>query len=153
MNSLVLCIDFDGTITYNDADYPNIGSLRRYAKQIMQILHEHGHKIIISTCRCGTPNLLAKEWCINRGIPFDSWCDNLPERMKEFDGLNPRKISADIYFDDKGFGITKIDARTWISFFGEVIKREDSGVSSDAVISIDFITALDIMKCRKEENV
>lgn len=144
MNQLVLCVDFDGTITYNDTKFPAIGTLRPYAKKILEIFAEHGHKIIISTCRCGIANIEARLFCCRNKIPFTAWCDNIPERIAEYGGQNPRKISADIYFDDKGFNVGKMCFKTWVNFFVDVIKREDSGVDPQADISIDYKTAIEL---------
>ena len=42
----------------------------------------------------------AVDWCKDRGLVFDAVNDNL-DRMKQKYGNNPRKISADVYIDDR----------------------------------------------------
>lgn len=96
-----LAIDFDGTIVEND--YPNIGNKIRGAVKYMRILHLEGHKIIINTCRAQEFESEAKAFLINEGIPFDYMNCNLPEDINHF-GMDCRKISADIYIDDKQVG-------------------------------------------------
>lgn len=45
----IIAIDFDGTIFENA--WPEVGTIREDAVEVIQALHENGNKIIIWTCR------------------------------------------------------------------------------------------------------
>jgi len=98
MNKLTLAIDFDDTIVENA--YPNIGMLRKDAKKIVNKLYKDGHYIIINTCRAGVYETQAELFLVQQGINFHRINSNSPRSRLYF---NPdcRKISADIYIDDK----------------------------------------------------
>lgn len=96
-----LAIDFDGTIVENQ--YPEIGGLRDGAKRVIRRLWKEGHSIIINTCRCAEYEADAKEFLIENGIPFHYINCNLPSDIESF-GMDCRKISGDIYIDDKQVG-------------------------------------------------
>lgn len=96
--SKCLAVDFDGTLAVTK--YPNIirpkmrliNKVKRYKKR--------GWKIILNTCREGQPLRVAVAYCAIHGLLFDAVNENLPERIKAWGG-DCRKISADLYLDDK----------------------------------------------------
>ena len=47
----------------------------------------------------------AVRWCGGHGLHFDALNDNLPERVRQY-GDNPRKVSADEYWDDKAVPVS-----------------------------------------------
>lgn len=96
--SLVLAIDFDGTIA--ELSFPKVGALRKDADTVIRKLYDDGHKIIINTCRSGKFEGMAHDFLKEHGIPFHFINSNLPELIVEY-GQDCRKISADIYIDDK----------------------------------------------------
>jgi len=98
---LKLVIDFDGTIVTNK--WPEIGEMMPNAKRIINLLASLGHKIIINTCRSGEHAENARSWLIANGIKFHSFNENLPEQI-EFYGSDTRKMSGDIYIDDRQLG-------------------------------------------------
>jgi len=97
-----LAIDFDGTIVEND--YPNIGKpIKEAAFYIRKLYYMDEHDIIINTCRAQEFEAEAKAYLILHNIPFHYINCNLPKDIEKY-GMDCRKISADIYIDDKQIG-------------------------------------------------
>lgn len=94
----ILAIDFDGTIA--TASFPEVGTLREGAYEIINQLYKEGHKIIINTCRSGKYEGMAEDFLKENDIPYHFINTNLPELITEY-GNDCRKISADFYIDDK----------------------------------------------------
>ena len=100
---LNLIIDFDGTIVYDK--YPDIGKEKPNAKTVINRLYDAGHKIVINTCRANLPAANAYGWLVDNGIKFHTFNENLPELIEKY-GSDTRKMSGDIYIDDKNlYGI------------------------------------------------
>lgn len=97
-NKLVIAIDFDGTITTNS--FPEVGELIEGANHYIQKMYQDGHYIIINTCRSGRYEGMAEDFLNKQSIPFHFINSNLPELIDKF-SQDCRKISADIYIDDK----------------------------------------------------
>ena len=100
MKKLVIAIDFDGTIVTNK--YPNIGYLKRNAKEVINKLYDEGHDIIINSCRQGREEREMVEFLIDNEIKFDEVNENLCYRIEEYEN-DCRKIGADVYIDDKAY--------------------------------------------------
>ena len=98
---MIFAIDFDGVIV--EDQYPAIGQLMPDAKNSMRLLFELGHILIINTCRAGKFAAAAQEYLKEQDIPFHYFNENMPERIEKY-GEDCRKISADVYIDDKNFG-------------------------------------------------
>jgi uncharacterized HAD superfamily protein len=98
MKKLILSIDFDGTIC--DLAYPKIGELKKDASIYIRKLYNEGHYIIINTCRSGKFEGHAQEFLDNAMIPYHYINSNLPHVIEMY-SADCRKISADIYIDDK----------------------------------------------------
>lgn len=111
----VIAVDFDGTLC--DSKWPEIG------KPHWPIIHElirrkaDGDKIILWTCREGERLEEAVLWCLNHGIQFDAINSNVPERIKRY-GDDPRKLSADEYWDDRA---------VLVSGSGSLLRAEANG--------------------------
>lgn len=101
-NHEVIAIDFDGTLF--ETDYPTIVSPNLGVINAAKWCKECGDKLILWTCREGPELDAAIQACLEYGLEFDAVNDNLPE-MKEKWGNNPRKVSADNYWDDKNSDI------------------------------------------------
>lgn len=98
LSNKIIAVDFDNTLCYSnwpDLGEPNI-PLIKYLKQQKSL----GNKIILWTCRVGKPLEDATAWCERQGLTFDAVNDNLPEVIA-FYGTNSRKITCDIYIDDR----------------------------------------------------
>lgn len=101
----VIAVDFDGTLCRNA--WPEIGKPNAELIRYLRVQQAKGDRIILWTCR--TDDLLknAVDWCKQHGLVFDAVNDNLPERIAEY-GNNCRKVSADIYLDDKNGIVSNI---------------------------------------------
>ncbi|WP_278910354.1 hypothetical protein [Enterocloster bolteae] len=64
------------------------------------MFREMGGKVILWTNRTGKALETAVEFCKSNGLEFDTINENLPEILEQF-GEDSRKITADLYIDDK----------------------------------------------------
>lgn len=101
MRRLTISVDFDGTIVSNQ--YPNIGVMQLNACDVLTEWKQLGHSIVINTCRSGIHLTSAKRWLEGNDIPFDYLNENNQALISLY-GSDTRKISADIYFDDRNAG-------------------------------------------------
>lgn len=94
----IIAVDFDGTLC--DECWPEIGAPN--LKLIGELIYRKslGNKVILWSCRAGERLEQAVEWCNSYGLMFDAVNDNIPEIIEKY-GSNSRKITADIYIDDK----------------------------------------------------
>lgn len=98
---MVIAVDFDGTIVKDK--WPKIGKFRLGAKWVMKWMIKHNHILILNTCREERLLLEAVYFLFSHGIRFEMENANIYERIKEY-GSDCRKISADLYIDDRGIG-------------------------------------------------
>lgn len=105
MDYKIIAVDFDGTLCYSE--WPELGEANK--KLIDYLLNEQasGNKLILWTCRAGKALSDAIDWCHNQGLSFDAINDNLPEIIELY-GNNSRKITCDIYIDDRNMPIEAI---------------------------------------------
>ncbi|MCR4739743.1 MAG: hypothetical protein K5886_05725 [Lachnospiraceae bacterium] len=94
----IIAVDFDGTLC-QDA-YPGIGMPDLKLIYALKELRASGKKLILWTCRNGLRLSEAVEWCSGHGLFFDAVNENLPEILEKY-GSDSRKITADIYIDDR----------------------------------------------------
>ena len=111
--NIKIAVDFDGTIV--EHRYPEIGQLRRGAKEVMNELKSCHHTIIIWTCRYLKKDLVAmRDFLLSNGIPFDWINCNAPGLS-----FHPEpKIYADVYIDDRALGFPG----DWFRIRGELLK-------------------------------
>lgn len=115
---LVLSIDFDGTIC--EHSFPEVGELKQDAAHYIRKLYDEGFTIIINTCRSGKYEGMAEDFLQDNFIPYHYINCNLP-RLIEFYAQDCRKISADIYIDDKCLmGLPE----TWEEIYNLIKKQE-----------------------------
>jgi hypothetical protein len=99
---VVLAVDFDGTVC--TVDYPEIGRERMGAKETINKLYDEGYMIIINTCRTDAgvhkAATMAQDFLKLRGIKYHHFNVNAPHILELY-GCDTRKISADVYIDDK----------------------------------------------------
>lgn len=99
---MVICIDFDGTITDKNI-FPEIGKAREHAFEAIRHFQELGHKCILWTCRYGQSLIEAINWLSKNNVKMDAYNENLYP-------LQSRKIVADVYIDDKNvFMVDDVD--------------------------------------------
>ena len=101
----IIAVEFDGTIAHTA--YPKILSPVYETIEFLWKAKSDGAIIILWTCREGEALKQAVEWCEKTGVPIDYVNENAPERAAKY-GNNSRKISADIYIDDRAVGIADI---------------------------------------------
>ncbi len=98
---MIIAVDFDGTL--HTGEWPAIGEPMPWAIAGMRRLKEDGHMLIVWSCREGYDLVDAVNWLLEHEIPFDRINDNLPKNIRKYDN-NSRKISADLYIDDRQLG-------------------------------------------------
>lgn len=91
-------VDFDGTLCFSQ--WPGLGEPNLPLIEKLIKWRSTGNKLILWTCRVGQQLAEAVEFCRQFGIEFDAVNDNLPELIRYY-GNNTRKISCDIYIDDR----------------------------------------------------
>lgn len=99
----IIAVDFDGTLCTRN--WPGIGEPN--TQLIGQLVEEqkNGAAIILFTCREKKLLREAVDWCKKQGLTFDEVNRNLKERIRAYKG-DCRKISADIYIDDRAAAFT-----------------------------------------------
>lgn len=97
-HNLILAIDFDGTIA--ELAFPEVGEMKPEADVYINKLFDEGHHIIIHTCRSGIHEGTAEKFLKEKGIHYHYINSNMPYMIEQFQ-QDCRKISADIYIDDK----------------------------------------------------
>ena len=101
MNPLLLSIDFDDTIA-KIGDFPEILGEMPGAIAGIKELHADGHRIQIWTCRHGKWLDHAKAWLDENEVPYERINENCPNLIDKWG--ETRKMSADVYIDDKMLG-------------------------------------------------
>ncbi|MFO7999650.1 MAG: hydrolase [Marinilabilia sp.] len=97
---MVIAVDFDGTIV--EHRYPEIGKEKLFAFETLKAFQEQGHLLVLWTFRTGDELEAAVEFCRQNGLEFYAVNKSFPE--EEFDGTMSRKISADVFIDDRNVG-------------------------------------------------
>lgn len=93
-------VDFDSTLNLNESDYPYCHSPNTELFKFLINRQKLGDKIILNTVRTGYILDMAVAFCKYNGLTFDKVNENLEEDIIKW-GVNPRKISADFYIDDR----------------------------------------------------
>ncbi len=94
----IIAVDFDGTLC--SECYPEIGAPNLPLIFMLKQQQCQGVKLILWTCRCGERLEEALLWCAGQGLSFDAVNKNVPETLEAY-GTEARKISADVYIDDR----------------------------------------------------
>jgi len=96
---MIIAVDFDGTIVTHE--YPKIGKDIPFAIDVLKRLQqEEHHLLILWTVRTGELLDEAIEYCRERGLEFYAANKNYPEEEES----DPRKLTADMFIDDRNFG-------------------------------------------------
>ena len=95
----IMAVDFDGTLVTNE--YPEIGKEREQFCKTIRTLQKLGVRSILWTSRTGKYLKDAIEWCEEHDLHFDTVNENLPEVIEMAEGVDTRKVFADVYFDDR----------------------------------------------------
>lgn len=98
LKDCIIAVDFDNTLAVTK--YPKIIKPIDLTCKIIRKAKENGATIILWTCRENNELEAALNWCKENNIPIDYANENVPERISKYHN-DSRKISADIYIDDK----------------------------------------------------
>ena len=101
----ILAIDLDDTIfrELSEEQFPEVGPLFPKAKEAINSLYDQGYYIIIWTCRSKAALHLAEEALVRNQIKYHALNRQSPSIMLKY-GSDTRKISADLYIDNKQLG-------------------------------------------------
>ena len=100
---MLIAVDFDGTIV--EHRYPEIGPERPYATQVLKMLIEERHQIVLWTMRDGKLLEDALKWCEERGVTFYAVNRDTSERFGSDRNKDLScKLNADIFIDDRNIG-------------------------------------------------
>ncbi len=110
----IIAIDFDDTINVNGSDtYPECGTVRLWAKEVINFMHKLGIKIVIWTSRDVAYNQDEKkmydhmspmiDWLDANDIHYDAINKSIQFAPYAYNG---RKVYAHMYVDDRSFGWT-----------------------------------------------
>ena len=94
----IIAVDFDGTLAVTQ--FPTIIEPKWNEIAICKALKKQGCILILWTCRCGDLLEEAVAWCRMFGLEFDAVNENVAQTLEQY-GTESRKISADVYIDDK----------------------------------------------------
>lgn len=98
----IFAFDFDGTLVREE--WPAIGEpIERMIKFCKWVQEQPDTRWILLTMREGPLLQEAIDFLAGIGLKPDAVNDNLPERVAEWNGSNPRKIYADYYIDDHSY--------------------------------------------------
>ncbi|MBP5383537.1 MAG: hypothetical protein J6Y57_01020 [Lachnospiraceae bacterium] len=95
---MIYAVDFDGTLSLGR--WPEVGEPNKPLFEFLIREQAAGAKVILWTNRTGGLLMGAIEYCKHRGLVFDAVNRNLPELIELYEN-DCRKISADVYIDDK----------------------------------------------------
>lgn len=109
----IVAIDFDGTITEN-SPYPITDKVRKYCRETIEFIRQNNNIVILWTCRCGKFLDEAIDFLNKNNIVVDFInCIDISNRDLS------RKISADIYIDDRNIFCEEIDWLAIKKYFQE----------------------------------
>lgn len=98
IDSKIIAVDFDGTIVSDR--YPKIGKPLPFAFETLRLLQSEGHRLVLWTVRTGRTLEEAVKFCEENGIQFYA----VNKTFAEEDDRGSRKITADLFIDDRNVG-------------------------------------------------
>jgi len=99
---MIIAVDFDGTIV--EHAYPEIGKPVPFAIEALKRLQNEDNQIILWSVREGKLLQDAVDYCKGRGLEFYAVNSNFPDETAIHDGMTARKLTADIFIDDRNLG-------------------------------------------------
>ena len=98
MKNKIIAVDFDGTLVKDE--YPKIGSPNiKLINKLRKLSRDN--TLILWTCRTGDKLKEAVEFCLLCDLQFHYINENSKEILEKYGNIDSRKITADIYLDDK----------------------------------------------------
>lgn len=98
LQNKIIAVDFDGTLVKDC--YPDIGPANLNLIRELKVLAE-SNTLILWTCRTGDKLNEAVRFCESYGLYFDYINENSKTILEKYGNIDSRKITADIYIDDK----------------------------------------------------
>lgn len=120
----IIAVDFDGTIVTHK--YPDIGELVPYAKQVINMLVNNGHKVFLWTMRCHKKDRdvlgEASQFLKDNNIKIEL-LNKSPVQFSD----SPKQY-ANIYIDDAAIGIPLIEYKRnmvvdWLAVFNMLVNE------------------------------
>ncbi len=109
-NPKVVAIDFDNTLYTGGDVYPRTGPPDLDLIRAVNYAYDKGHIIIINSCRTGTvPIGTAKQFLKRNKVKYHCFNENHHSIISKYPA-DSRKISADVYIDDKALGYNRDQA-------------------------------------------
>ncbi len=99
---MIIAVDFDGTLV--EHAYPQIGKPVPFAIEALKRLQREEHQIILWSVREGQLLQDAVNYCHERGLDFYAVNSNFPDEQGIHDGMTARKLTADLFIDDRNLG-------------------------------------------------
>ena len=96
---MVIAVDFDGTIV--EHAYPKIGKDIPFAFEVLKMLQQDRHQLILWTIREGDMLQEAVEYCRSKGLEFYAVNNSYPDKLEL---MGSRKVNADLFIDDRNLG-------------------------------------------------
>lgn len=103
----IIAFDFDGTISlgHHEDGYPEPGEIRKYAKRVINLLHDCGAVVVIWTCRDSYDDYddiqPMRDWLHEHGVKGSAINSSYEYAPFPYES---RKIYAHMYVDDRAFG-------------------------------------------------
>ena len=117
----VYAIDFDNTIALTQ--YPKIIKPIPYALEVLKVLSKDPHStLILWTCREGEYLKQAIDFCELYGIHFDYINENCKRNLDLYT-VDCRKVSADVYIDDKSYQGQEGVEKLWHDWYAWMKER------------------------------
>lgn len=98
---MTIAVDFDGTLVNHE--FPKIGKEKPFAFDVLRMLQQEGHTLILWTVREGVLLDEAVAFCKSKGVTFYAVNSNYPEGSYPNAPVS-RKIDADVFIDDSNVG-------------------------------------------------
>lgn len=118
-----VAVDFDGTIV--EDRFPEIGKPRLFAFETLKAMQGKGMQLILWTVRTGPLLDAAVEFCRQHGVEFYAVNSNHPDEVAA-PGM-ARKISADLFIDDRNVGGLPPWGEVWnLLSSGEPLPKRES---------------------------
>lgn len=134
-----IAVDFDGTITEEDGLFPNIGKFKFLAITTMKRMLEEGYKISIWTARGGEEQeKLIMDALLLAGLDTSKILFNshFEYFLSKYEARSP-KIYADIYIDDRAYGVEEINwGKIHFDFFGELNREAKNEIKNFNALKI-----------------
>ena len=125
---MTIAVDFDGTIVQHK--YPEIGKELPFATATLRQLQKDlpDLKIILWTIRDGKLLDEAVQWCKDRNLEFYAVNSNYPEELPLQSNYGCRKVTADVYVDDRNLG----GLPDWTTIYRRVLRHAGKDVPEAA---------------------